>query len=151
MKEVANPFKEFDNGILEGNLTWWQMELPSGKVLFGREKTKMLGYSPEDFTHYQDFTKLLHPEDYPLAMDAMKKHLDGKKEYYEASYRIKHKNGKYIRFFDIGKIVNKQKGIITLIGFVFKVDNEKQQKYYSDLIKNGTVSMSELILRIVKD
>ena len=156
MKKEANREKtslslgKFDQAALDGNLTWWQMELPSGKVIFGKEKAIMLGYFPEDFKKYQDFTRLVHPDDYSVAMDAMNKHLTGKKEYYEVTYRIKNENGKYIKFFDIGKIVAKRKGITIIIGFVFKIDNGEQQKYYSNLVKNEGLTMSELILRIIK-
>lgn len=39
-------------------------------------------------------TDLLHPDDYPKAMEAMKDHLYGKASVYEVEYRIRTKTGK---------------------------------------------------------
>jgi hypothetical protein len=36
---------KFNNLVLEEKATWWQMDLPSGNVIFGSAKAKMLGYS----------------------------------------------------------------------------------------------------------
>ncbi|MFW6421868.1 MAG: PAS domain-containing protein, partial [Candidatus Bipolaricaulota bacterium] len=66
-----------------GNLAWWTMELPSGKVNFNERKATMLGWKPKQFNHYTDFTELIHSEDHEKAMKVMKDHLEGKKERYE--------------------------------------------------------------------
>lgn len=51
------------------------MKLSSGKVEFSDNKAEMLGYSPERFNHYEDFTDLIHPDDKDSAMKAMRNHL----------------------------------------------------------------------------
>ena len=38
-----------------GNMAWWEMELPSGEIVFNHNKTRMLGLKGEDFKHFQDF------------------------------------------------------------------------------------------------
>lgn len=84
---------EFDKLLLEGKTTWWQMELPSGKVIFGDTKAKLLGRESKDFKVYQDFTALLHPDDYEATMTAMRDHLAGKDPYYHCTYRIQTHGG----------------------------------------------------------
>lgn len=32
------------------DLAWWEMEMPSGKIIFHKRKAEMLGYPPEDFS-----------------------------------------------------------------------------------------------------
>ncbi len=98
---------------------WWEMELPSGVVFFDESKAKMLGYKPSDFVHYSHFTDLLHKDDYPKAMKAMKDHMEGKTDFYECTYRIKAHDGSYKKFYDKGQIVQKSdEGEQKIIGIV---------------------------------
>lgn len=147
--ENEEKWKEFDKAVLEGRATWWQMELPSGNVFFGDAKTDMLGYKAEDFKKYQDFTSLLHPDDYENAIQDMKNHLEGKKDYYETIYRIKRNDGEYIRFYDCGKVVDKTDGKTTTIGFVLKLDNaeneEEQKEKFKKMVVEDKPSLVDVI------
>jgi len=87
-----------------GNLAWWEMELPQGTVRFDARKATILGYSPERFVHYSDFTSLLHPEDYERTMQAMRDHITGKVPRYLVDYRICAADGSYHWFRDIGGV-----------------------------------------------
>lgn len=109
---------------------WWNLELPSGKVTFHKHKAEMIGYSPEDFKHYTDFTKLLHPDDYERVMEAMRKRIEGKIDRYETEYRILSKNKGYIWFYDVGSVVkNDNEGNITISGIVIDITKQKQLEY----------------------
>jgi PAS domain S-box-containing protein len=152
MKENNFKMAQFDEAVLEEKATWWQMELPSGKVIFGDAKAKMLGYPSNKFKTYSDFTNLVHPEDYEKTMEAMKDHLSGKKQFYETLYRIKNKNGEYIMFYDCGQIIKKEGEKIIVMGFVMKVENEKKifekMKEFKELITEGKPSIVELVSKI---
>ncbi len=87
--------QRIDAGLRAGNLAWWEMALPSGKGTFDNRKVELISFPPEMFKTYEDFTKLLHPDDYPKAMQAMRNHLEGKAEAYEVEYRIKTSSGTY--------------------------------------------------------
>jgi len=95
-----------DSAMEIGSLAWWEMDLPDGTVRFDNRKATLLGYSPERFRHYTDFTVLLHPEDYEPAMQAMRDHLAGSEVTYHADYRILGADGKYRWFQDIGGITS---------------------------------------------
>lgn len=144
--------QKFDQAVLEGKVAWWQMELPSGDVFFGQTKTDMLGYSEKDFDHYQDFTELIHPDDHKETMQAMRDHLEGKKDLYETVYRIQAQNGKYIKFYDLGQIIEKVEDKTTVIGFVMKVKEKedifRQMKEFKKLILKGKPSIIELVRQI---
>ncbi len=113
-----------------GNIAWWEMEVATGRVTFDQNKAKMLGYQMEDFqdAHYSAFTELIHPDDYEKAMQAMRDHLTGKKPLYEVTYRIKHKEGDYIWFYDRGSatVRTKEGKPIFVKGVVFD-DTERQK------------------------
>lgn len=139
-----NKLEKFDRLVLAGKASWWQMNLPSGNVFFGDAKAEMLGYPESRFKKYTDFTDLVHPDDRETAMQAMRDHLDGKKEVYEVAYRIQHKNGDYIKFYDCGKITKKEGENITVMGFVIKIDNEKELEEiqsFKELILKGPESV----------
>lgn len=143
---------QFDQAVVAGRATWWKMELPSGKVLFGKQKAKMLGYPASRFRHYQDFVELVHPEDQEKTMLAMRNHLDGRAKLYEAAYRIRAKNGEYLRFYDCGQIISKEGDKVDVCGFVMKVkpdgDIPKQIKRFKDMILAGHPSIAELVARM---
>lgn len=143
--------KTFDTYVYQGKATWWNMELPSGTVTFGKAKAEMLGYSEQDFSHYKDFTNLLHPKDYDEAMKAMKEHLDGSKEYYETVYRIKHKDGHYLTFYDFGRITKRNTFGIKIIGYVLQLQNADDVEIMSgfrDLILASKPDIDELLKHI---
>jgi len=144
--------EKFDLAVLNREATWWEMELPSGSVLFGDVKTEMLGYNEADFKNYEDFTKLIHPEDYERVMQDMRDHLSGKKELYETKYRIRKKNGEYMSFYDCGEIISREDGKIKLIGFVWKIneniDIEKQMKDFREIILRGQPSIIDLFAKV---
>lgn len=139
---------KFNELVLKGEATWWQMELPSGKVIFGDAKAKMLGFPDEHFKKYQDFTELIQVDDYEKAMKAMKDHLDDKAPAYETVYRIKTNNGEYINFFDYGQKIKEDNGNITIIGFVIKINNLEdylnEVKDFKELITAGKESVVDL-------
>lgn len=141
--------EKFEEAVLKKEATWWQMELPSGKVIFGDTKPEMLGYKPDNFKKYQDFTNLLHPDDYDKAMQAMKNHLEGKSEVYETLYKIKNSDGEYITFYDCGQITKKEGENITVMGFVMKVKEDantlKQMEDFKNLIIKGNPSIIKLV------
>ena len=96
--------RRLEHAMSAGNLAWWQMELPSGAVTFDERKAAMLGYSPSEFSHYQDFTRLLHPDEYEKAMQAMRDHLEGRAARYEVEYRIRTADEGYRWLRDVGSI-----------------------------------------------
>ncbi|USN96231.1 MAG: PAS domain-containing protein [Candidatus Nomurabacteria bacterium] len=117
-----------NDAIGASDMAWWVMEFPSGVVFFHPNKVKMLGFSEQDadrFAHYSSFTDRIHKDDYDKTMQAMRNHLQGKSGRYEASYRIKAKDGTYRRFFDRGKIVARDKeGNVALAGIAIEVLDE---------------------------
>ncbi len=111
-----------------GNIAWWEVDIPTGNVTFNAQKAKMLGYTPDQFSVYQDFTALLHPDDYEQTMQAMRDCLAGDNPIYDTDYRIKTKAGTYRWFHDIGSITSRDEdGIpLKLTGVVQDVTEYKE-------------------------
>jgi PAS domain S-box-containing protein len=111
-----------------GSLAWWEMDLPEGTVRFDDRKATMLGYPPEKFRHYSDFTTLLHAEDYEPAMQAMKDHLEGRETRYNTDYRIMTAAGDYRWFRDVGGITRRHADgtPATVTGIVIDITASRQ-------------------------
>ncbi|MFW6055828.1 MAG: PAS domain S-box protein, partial [Chloroflexota bacterium] len=105
-RRVREYAQRLDTAMSAGNLAWWQMELPSGRVEFDERKATVLGRKPAEFQHYRDFTDLLHPDDYESAMHAMRQHLEGLAAKYEVEYRIRKADGDYVWFRDVGSVTS---------------------------------------------
>ncbi|MCF7886409.1 MAG: PAS domain S-box protein, partial [Candidatus Marinimicrobia bacterium] len=127
--EVRKSLTErIEAGMRAGNLAWWEMQLPSGKVIFDDKKAEMLGYNPDHFNTYEDFTDLVHPEDHKQVMQAMRQHLNGQAERYEVEYRIKTQAGDYKYFRDVGKITEQAESseYMRIIGIVIDITQQKK-------------------------
>ena len=124
-----DPKQDLDNletALKAANVAWWVIELPSGVVFFSSNKAEMLGRPAKDFVHYTNFTDLLHKDDSPKAMQAMRDHLEGKTDVYETEYRIQCKDGSYRTFYDKGKIVQRHGKEMKVAGIVIDIsDNSK--------------------------
>jgi len=118
-------FTRLETALEAGGIAWWEIEMPSGVVFFSENKTNMIGYPAGDFTHYTNFTDLVHKDDYDTMMKAMTDHLEGKTAVYETKYRIKHKKGHYITFYDRGKIVYKDDTTIKVAGIVINMSEKR--------------------------
>jgi PAS domain S-box-containing protein len=106
-RELERYRRRLDGAMFAGDLAWWEMDVDTGEVLFHENKADMLGYSPEDFEHYEDFTELLHPDDYEGAMQAMRDHLEGDAQKYDTEYRIETADGEYRWFHDVGGVTER--------------------------------------------
>ncbi len=106
-EQISRFTQRLEHAMSAGSLAWWQMALPSGEVVFDERKATMLGYAQSDFSHYSDFTALLHAEDAQKAMQAMRDHLEGKAERYEVEYRIRTFSGDYRWFRDVGGVTER--------------------------------------------
>lgn len=118
-------FTRLETALEAGGIAWWEMELPSGVIFFSENKTNMIGHKVGDFSHYTNFTDLVHPDDYDRMMKAMRDHVDDKVPYYETRYRIKHKKGHYVTFYDRGKVVYRDKKMTKVAGIVINMSEKR--------------------------
>jgi len=109
------------------NMAWWNMDLISGGITFGKRKAEMLGYPYEAFKNNSDFISLIHPEDAGRVVDAMKSHLEGYIGKYEAEYRVLTQSDGYKWVYDNGSVVKKDSNgkPLTIAGLVIDISDRK--------------------------
>lgn len=113
-----------------GNLGQWNWMIQNDKLLFNEKKATNLGYTSEEIPErvgFEYFTSKLHPDDYDRVMDNMRRHLLNLSDAYEVEYRIQHKNGEYVWYYDRGKVTKRnEKGeAIVVSGIAFDISNNK--------------------------
>jgi len=125
--ELHENIARLELAMSTANMSWWEMDMTTGQVVFERRKAEMLGYSPEKFKHYSDFMALVHPEDQEHTMDAMRAHLSGSMDKYEVEYRIKTISGEYQWYYDIGSVTKRDAEGRPLIvsGLVLNISERK--------------------------
>jgi len=96
-----------DEALAHSLLPWWEWDVKNNSVSFSPAKVVMLGYDPADFAGagYQAFMALVHPEDAPRTMDAMRRVLTGSTSIYQTDYRIRKQDGQYTWYMDRGAVL----------------------------------------------
>lgn len=129
-----------------GSLGKWEWYIAENRVVFNDKKIQALGYNRNDLPEeigYSFFTEKIHPDDYEQTMENMRQHLYGQSPAYETEYRIRHKDGHWIWFYDRGVVYKRDKygKPIDLIGIVFDISKRKQIE--EDIIaKNNELTIS---------
>jgi PAS domain S-box-containing protein len=94
--------------LAAGELGLWDWNIATGKTLFDERWASMLGEKLEHLTPYVDeWIKRCHPDDLPLAKEALRKHFEGEVPIYECLHRVKHRDGSWLWIMDSGKIFSR--------------------------------------------
>ncbi|MBU2547441.1 MAG: PAS domain S-box protein [Proteobacteria bacterium] len=108
-------FENMELALRGADLGTWDWDVVTGRVVFNARWVEMLGYDPEEIEpHVNSWEKLVHPDDYPEVMEALDAHLDGRTDYYETEYRLRHKSGDWIWVLDKGKVIERDTGGLPL-------------------------------------
>lgn len=128
---------KLNNYLYKSIFPWWEWDIKHNAVTFNDKKATMLGYDPNDFKgkRYQNFTDLLHKDDYQRTMHSMEIVLDGKTDLYQIDYRILASDGTYRWYMDRGTIIEKEGNLPTKMrGIVINLGSEYSPQLASDII-----------------
>ena len=111
-----------------GASSWWQIDVPTGKIIFNDVTTRRLGYSPEDFDNVADFAALVHPDDREAVREAMRACIAGVGDY-DAEYRKVGADGRYRWFHDHGRVSERSEegAALTLSGLVTDISDRVER------------------------
>lgn len=95
----------------------WEWNIQTGECQFNERWANMLGYRLEELmpVSFATWQHLIHPDDLPLATEAIEKHLSGKSKYYEIDFRMRHKDGRWIWLADRGQLVSRTPAGLPLL------------------------------------
>ncbi len=74
----------------------WDWDLVTNRMFFSRRWKEMLGIEDQEVEDtYEEWARRVHPDDYPRVTELLAAHLTGRTDFYEAQYRLVHKDGGY--------------------------------------------------------
>jgi len=112
----------------ETNDGLWEWSLLTDEVYFSPQLKRMLGYGPDEMNpDVSTWSSNIHPDDSQRVMRAITDHIEGKRERYDAEYRLKNRNGHYLWVHDRGKISerNPQGEPLRMVGMVQNITERK--------------------------
>lgn len=84
----------------------WERNISTGEVYYGSKWATALGYTEDDLSAGKiTWENLLHPEDREKTVKALRDHLAGEKESYEAEFRLKNSQNNWQWIHARGKII----------------------------------------------
>jgi len=96
---------------IEGSaLGLWDWNVATGETYFDAQWKKILGYEVEEVeNNYQAWERLIHPEDLPKVLAALKAYIEGRTPTYEIEFRMLSKEGIWKWILAGGKVVERDR------------------------------------------
>ena len=106
----------------------WDWNLETNAVTYSPRWTQMLGYAEDEIEpHISAWERLVHPEDRARADQANEAVARGDRMY-EAEFRLRHKDGRYVHVLSRGFPVRREPGgpVVRIVGTHFDLTERKE-------------------------
>ena len=131
------------------NTATWFWNLKTGETVFNERWAEIVGYTLDELSpiSIETWTKLMHPDDAEDAMTIVQKAIEEHQEYYENTFRMRHKDGSYRWVLDRGKVIDwdDQLNPLIMVGTHHDITDTKElelrlaedERRYKDLIESS--------------
>jgi PAS domain S-box-containing protein len=104
--ELAKEKEKLENVIRGTKAGTWEWNVKTGETTYSEIWANIIGYElselqPADFNTWKS---MVNPQDLGKTLQALESHFEGKKEFYESEYRMRHKDGSCVWILDRGKV-----------------------------------------------
>ena len=87
----------------------WEWDLPAGELHISPGFLRIFGYDPDTASHsYDHWMTAIHPEDFPHYRETVQDHLEGRRPAFEAEFRARTRDGRYLWFSSRGRVVSRE-------------------------------------------
>ncbi|TRC97870.1 PAS domain S-box protein [Mesorhizobium sp. WSM4303] len=107
----------------------WDLDMRKGGTTYSATWVKMLGYADGELDGDPDlWLTMIHPDDRENVAEADRAHLEGKTPFFEAEFRMRHKDGHWVWILDRGKTLERDSEgrLIRAIGSLTDITQRKQ-------------------------
>ncbi|MEP0861712.1 MAG: PAS domain S-box protein [Ignavibacterium sp.] len=124
----SNELEEKLNEIMiVGKIAWWQFNLDKNQMHYSSQRTELLGYNKSEMpSGFDEFISLIHEDDRQILKSTMQDYLTRKTTEHNIEYRIKHKDGDYRIFRNIGKLKISSDNERIISGIVIDITEYKK-------------------------
>lgn len=132
--------ESYQNFLYATNAATWMWNIQTGETEFDERWAHLLGYTLDELApiSLDTWKKLTHPDDLSQTMLILQDIMDKKQEYYNATFRMRHKHGHDVWINDRGKIITWTNDGKPLLMVGTHIDITEQKKLESDLIRSET-------------
>jgi len=135
--------------IIDGaDIGTWVWNFQTNKITYNEKWASILGYTLNELKPLNTDTwkKLAHPDDIEKVISSLNNYLDGKSEYYECRFRMKHKEGHWLWILDKGKIITDENNGEAKIMTGMHLDVTEKMQLQEDVMKQ--TAFQKLLLKI---
>jgi diguanylate cyclase (GGDEF)-like protein/PAS domain S-box-containing protein len=121
--------EQLELAIMGADLGRWDHDLTHDKGYYmDTQACQLLGRDPDESLHGRAWGHLVHPDDLPRSLQAMRSHLRGEAPAYEAEYRARHTDGRWVWLSSRGKLVQVTKDgkPLRMVGTLMDVSARKE-------------------------
>lgn len=107
----------------------WDLDMRKGGTTYSSTWVKMLGYADGELDGDTDrWLEMIHPDDRETVAEADRAHLEGKTPFFEAEFRMRHKDGHWMWILDRGKAIERDEDgrLIRAIGSLTDITRRKE-------------------------
>ena len=107
----------------------WDLDMRKGGTTYSGTWVKMLGYTDGELDGDPDrWLTMIHPDDRELVAEADRAHLAGETPFFEAEFRMRHKDGHWVWILDRGKAIERDAvgRLIRAIGSLTDITQRKE-------------------------
>lgn len=107
----------------------WDLDMRKGGTTYSETWGKMLGFDEGELDGDPNcWLTMIHPDDRETVAEADRAHLDGKTPYFEAEFRMRHRDGHWIWILDRGKAIERDEEgrLVRAIGSLTDITQRKE-------------------------
>lgn len=109
MEELKQSEESMNLALRGTGAATWDWNILTGAIRVNDRWAEIMGYSLHDIVPVTEefWIEAIHPDDIEETYKHLQDHFDGISEFYEATFRLKHKSGNWIWVLDRGMIIEK--------------------------------------------
>lgn len=136
---IAQSKEQLNLAIKATKVAFWSWDIQEKKVYYSPEWKSLLGYSNNELqNNLKTFLSRIHPEDKPEVIARLKEYLHCEQKNSQCEFRLRHRNGNYIRIFSTAAIaLDSSKGVKKLLGAHVDITDIRKNKEDMELFNRA--------------
>ena len=118
----------------------WEWNVQSGETHFNERWAEIVGYTLEELAplSFATWVRLVHPDDFACANEALRRHFDGEVDHYECEVRMRHRDGHWVWVLTRGRLISRSGdgGPLWIAGTHLEITERKQAEARLQLAAN---------------
>jgi PAS domain S-box-containing protein len=126
--ELRESEERLEFAMRGADLGMWDWNPQSDEIQYDRGWVELLGFSKEESRNDTAFyLKLIHPQDLPRVVDAMQAHMQGHAPHYEAEFRMRTRDGRWLWLANRGRVIARDAGgaPVRISGVIRDITDQK--------------------------